>query len=393
MIQEIFTLNRLNGTVEYISPLAFMYSRVPLLVRYPKGLSNTTVTVSVVNDDIGESFNETRMLNAGSASFDLSRIMQCLAPDVTTMLQEQRRGLGAYTNFDVNLLLGGSLVWTGRFTGIYGALNANEAYRYNTAGEASPVNRRLWVNFPQTFALQRDENDEFYYQTAYAKLYPEDLNTDNFGYENNLMQSLRVLSDFDIEANRLLLQLKSGSAQTIGFSTDRAINAQAEVVGGNAPFWLRLQPDLTPRDASGVTYLRWLQRDGSIGYWLFRNGELQTSAEAGSSFQRYNANPNVPSYYVGEFVQFDGNPLLSDYAETRTMNLSAEIRNRDEYEYICGLLTSPVVDRLVDSETHEGWERVNIMPSSQGLSLRRDTPFSRTLELAIQLPRRDTIKL
>jgi hypothetical protein len=392
MINEtLIGSGRTIGTLSYISPLAFMYSRVPLLLSFLKPTGRVTVTVT--NQDTGESFQETRSTYNNKASFDLSRIMLYLAPDATSLLSESRAGLAAYTAFSVSLSIGSVEAWSLPFVGIYGALNANEFYRYNSEGLRGPVNRRLWVNFPQTFQIQIDESDEFYYQTeAGSKIYPERLNSDNFAYEDYLVQSLSALSDYDIDANSLLLQLKSGNAQTVGLSTDRAINAQAEVVGGNAPFWLRLHPDLTRRDATGVTYLRWLQRDGSIGYWLFRSGELQTTSEEAASFQRYNENPNVSSYW-DDFLHFDGNQLHADYAETRTLNLSAEIRNRDEFEYLCGLLTSPVVDRLVDSETHEGWERVNIMPSSQGLSLRRDTPFSRTLELAIQLPRRDTIKL
>lgn len=391
MINETLTESgRTIGTLSYISPLAFMYSRVPLLLSFLRPTGRVTVTVT--NQDTGESFQETRSTYNNKASFDLSKIMQYLAPDATSLLSESRAGLAAYTEFNVALAVGITEVWSMHFKGIYGALNANESYRYNSEGQRGPVNRRLWVNFPQTFQVQRDENDEFYYQTAGAKIYPERLNSDEFAYEDYLVHTLSTLSDDDIDANSLLLQLKAGIAQTIGLSTYCAINAQAEVVDSNAPFWLRLHPDLTRRDATGVTYLRWLQRDGSIGYWLFRSGELQTTSEEATSFQRYNENPNVSSHW-DEFLHFDGNQLHADYEETRTLNLSAEIRNRDEFEYLCGLLTSPVVDRLVDSETHEGWERVNIMPSSQGLSLRRDTPFSRTLELAIQLPRRDTIKL
>lgn len=391
MITDNFEYNRVTGTVKYISPVAFMYSRVPLLLRFLRPVGKVTVTVT--NDATGESFQETRSTYNNKASFDLSRIMLYLAPDATSLLSESRAGLAAYTKFNVALAVGTTEVWSMTFKGIYGALNANESYRFNSEGLGGSVNRRLWVNFPQTFQVQRDENNEFYYQTqAGAKIYPEMLSSDNFAYEDYLVHTLSTLSEYDPDANSLLLQLKAGNAQTIGLSTDRAINAQAEAVDSKAPFWLRLHPDLTRRDAPGVTYLRWLQRDGSIGYWLFRSGEQQTAVKESASFRRYSDNPNVPSYW-DDFLHFDGNPLHADYTETRTLNLSAEIYNRDEYEYLCGLLTSPVVDRLVDSEGHDGWERVNIIPSSQGLSLRRDTPFRRTIELAIQLPQRDTIKL
>lgn len=388
MTKETISLSgKAVGTLSYISQLAFMFSRVPLLLAFNRAIGKITVTVE--SQDTGESFQETRSAYNNKASFDLSKIMQYLAPDPSSLLHEERNGLAAYAMFNVSLSIGSTEVWSMPFVGIYGALNANEAYRFN--GANNPVNRRLWVNFPQTVQIQRDNDDAFYYQTeSGVKLYPDGLDIDERAYENDLMHTIALMSDN--VADRLLRQLRAGNAQTVGLSNALAISAQAEVVGGNAPFWLRLHPDLTRRDATGVTYLRWLQRDGSIGYWLFRSGELQTTSEEAASFQRYNANPNVSSYW-DDFLHFDGNQLHADYAETRTLNLSAEIRNRDEFEYLCGLLTSPVVDRLVDSETHEGWERVNIMPSSQGLSLRRDTPFSRTLELAIQLPRRDTIKL
>ena len=390
MTKETISLSgKAVGTLSYISQLAFMFSRVPLLLAFNRAIGKITVTVE--SQDTGESFQETRSAYNNKASFDLSKIMQYLAPDPSSLLHEERNGLAAYAMFNVSLSIGSTEVWSMPFVGIYGALNANEAYRFNAGGANNPVNRRLWVNFPQTVQIQRDNDDAFYYQTeSGVKLYPDGLGIDERAYENDLMHTIALMADN--VADRLLCQLRAGNAQTVGLSNALAISAQAEVVEGNEPFWLLLQPDLTPRHASGVTYLRWLQRDGSIGYWLFRSGELQTTAEEAASFQRYNENPNVSSYW-DDFLHFDGNQLHADYAETRTLNLSAEIRNRDEFEYLCGLLTSPVVDRLVDSETHEGWERVNIMPSSQGLSLRRDTPFSRTLELAIQLPRRDTIKL
>lgn len=390
MITETFEFNRNTGTVTYISPMAFMYSQVPLTVRLPRATGS--IRLKVECRDTGDSFEEIHALHEAVARFDLSKIMQYLAPDVTSLLSEQRNGLGAYAEFILTLYFAGTELWSSVWQGIYGALNANEAYRYNIAGKASPVSRRLWVNFPQTFAIQRDAHDEFYYLTeAGVKLYPEGANSDNFAHEDDLVHTLSTLSDNDIDANSLLFQLKAGIAQTVGLSNYYAINTQAEFVVSEEPYWLRLHPDLTPRDATGVTYLRWLQRDGSIGYWLFRSGELQTTSDAGTGFQRFLVNPNAPSY-VGEFAHFD-NALLADYTEARTLNLSAEIRNRDEYEYLCGLLTSPVVDRLVDSGQYQAWERVNIMPSSQSLSLRRDTPFSRTLELGVQLPRRDTIKL
>ena len=387
MTKDDIIYENTNGTVEYIGRLAFMYSCVPILVRLPKLSGRVSL---IVENEEGLRFEEARSLYDGTASFDISKIMLHLAPDVSGLLNEQRAGVGAYSVFSVSLSYFGTELWSTVMVGIYGALNANESYRFNPQGKAAPASRRLWVNFPQTLNLQRDNSDTFrFYTEDEASIYPGRLDTDNFSYEVDLMHTLSLVSNNSADA--LLRSLKGGAAQTVGLSNFLCVKAQAEEATDTI-YWLRIQPDLTPRDAQGVTFLRWLQRDGSIGYWLCKNGELQTSSEVSSSFRRFYDNPNAPSYW-DNFLNFDRNPQQTDYSEARTLSLSAEIYSYEDYEYLCGLFTSPVVDRFVIKEGQEAWERVNILPSSQGVSIRRGTPYVKQLEIAIQLPKRDTIKL
>ncbi|MBQ2015379.1 MAG: hypothetical protein II207_00075 [Clostridia bacterium] len=205
------------------------------------------------------------------------------------------------------------------------------------------------------------------------------------------MSLIDILSENGGSAAReYLSNLRAGRPQLIGLSTYTYISAQAEEGDYSGSYWLSLQPDLTPVDAPGRTYLRWLQRDGSVGYWLFHSGELQVAAAQGSTFQRFFNNPNAPSSSAPEFAN---NSRQADFTESRTLNLGTTANNLDEFEYLAGLMTSPVVDRYIKVGDSYGWQRVNVMPSSQAYSRKRDTPRVRQIELTIQLPDRDTIKL
>lgn len=395
MITETITIdNQTRLTVQYKVSPAFMYSRTPLLVSdSSQALATIDLRVSLL--ETGVSFVESRQFYNGEASFDLGSIMRLLAPDVTSLLSAQRGNRGASEAFFVELIYVDDIVWSRSYDAIFGALNANESYRCKALDVANPESRRLWVNYPQTFCLNQDIDDAHFFELpSGTKVAVENENPDDFSKEADLIQTLAV--SFDSETLSCFRALTAGLPQLVGLSNYVYVNAQAEQKTFNGPYWLKLIPDLTPAFAPGRTYLRWLQRDGSFGYWLFHSGELQVVASEGTSFQRYYANPDEPSYF-GDYVQFDRNARQADFNEARTLNLGTTVDSLEEFEYLAGLMTSPVVDRYVISGEnggeHAGWERVNVLPSSQAYSRKRSTPRMRQIELTIQLPDRDTIKL
>jgi hypothetical protein len=378
-------------TAQYNSSLIFMYSRTPLIFRCASPLKTGSIGLRVTNRRTGAMFEETRQFYNGEASFDLGALMRYLAPDVTTVMSAQRNFRGAFEDYMVQLLYQEGTYWTRYFVGIFGALNANESYRLRGLDQANPEPRRLWVNYPQTFTMTRDYDDNHPFELPNGeKLYARGDGPDYYSLELSLTDTLS--ENGGSAARDYLSNLRAGRPQLIGLSTYTYISAQAEEREYRGSYWLSLQPDLTPIFAPGCTYLRWLQRDGSFGYWLFQNGEVQVEASQGSSFRRFSVNPNAPSAWVYD-VEFANNPRLADFTETRVMNLGTSVNTLEEFEYLAGLLSSPVVDRFILSGDEHAWERVNVMPSSQAYSRKRDTPRVRQIEITIQLPDRDTIKL
>lgn len=375
------TIPDYNLEVEHPEGLAFMYSRTPLTVR---GLTNT-IDLKVTHVASGRSYVESRKPYSGEVSFDLATIMRYLAPDVTGVLSAARGGLGASETFAVSLEIVEEPVLSFELFGIYGALNAAESYR--PVEPLRPETRRLWVNYPQTVTTQK--NAEGYVGFNINKAFVDLHITGNFlSYEVDLLQALK--NDSRRPISEALEDLLGGISHIVELTSRYSVDEKGEVFEQDKVYFLKLQPDLTPVDAPGRTYLRWLQRDGSVGYWLFHTGELQVAAAQGSTFVRFFNNPNAPSSSAPEFAN---NSRQADFTESRTLNLGTTVNNLDEFEYLAGLMTSPVVDRYIKVGDSYGWQRVNVTPSTQAYNRKRDTPYVRQIELTIQLPDRDTIKL
>lgn len=389
--------------VEYRSIFAFMYSECPfsLYATEPNpGIDGFTIRVT--NTDTGQSYEEYRQFFDLNLRMDLSGILRNLAPDVTKVLGKTF----PYVGFKVEVLYDNSTpVYTFDFGGLYGALNTGESFAFSPYGAASPTPRRLWVNYPQTVRV-------FEVQVASRCGYtlPSDTSATALNY-----QTYKSVTEDDIirsfassgkpEYDEVLADLRAGVPRVVGVTICKSIDESGNVVDlpiNQEPlYWLKLMPDLTPFNAPGRVYLRWLQRDGSFGYWLFNAGELQLTSATNQTFNRHYFRRNeatsqfVNGYYFSSFAK---NPRHSDFSESRILGIGTTVNNEEEFKYLSGLLTSPVVDRMIvytNSRQDQcvGWERVNIAPSSQAYSKRFDTPRARQLEFTIQLPDRDTIKL
>ena len=395
MTYEYFYYNNEEVEVEYRSRIAFMYSRCPINL-YDASKTISGFTLRVKNMTTNESFSEDRRFYDGQLTFELGTIMRHLAPDVTKVLNlEGRDYRSAYASFQVAIEVNDDIYWSTNIEGIYGALNANESFRYEALNEKTPEPRRLWVNYPQTFRLFADLMETHAYKIPSSKLlYSNRGDSSIFAIEDSLIDTLeRYSGQNDSEAAAILNSLRKGTPQILGLSNSYSITAQGGSTSYEGFYWLKLQPDLTPAFAPGRTYLRWLQRDGSVGYWLFHSGEMQTAVSQDVSFQRYYDNPNFPSYSGRIAPLFENNPRQADFKENRTLNLGTTVNSLAEFEYLVGLMTSPVVDRYVMCGEKASWERVNILPSTHSYSRKRDTPHTQLLEFTIQLPDRDTIKL
>ena len=373
-----------NYTLEVILPdtPVFLYSPQALTVRnvgQTSGASQVRLTLTGAQG----SHTETRTMYNDVASFEMSRVMQLVTPDIDDIPARLADNGSLYdeVTFDLDFIAGDTGESFVPITGIdglscfclHGALDQLETY-----GDNEP--RRMWLNCPQTFNLWRTPGDE-----------------DAFVSVKGIEASVafpQECAEVDLRIIREQLELAGADLDKIfipGIPVDMDLSLRNRVAEGQVSARGRRVFTVTPDDskpADGV-YLRWLDRRGEMGYWLLTGSEIEYTASADQSFSRYyDGNPAAPR--SGSYI----NGQKADFREARTMALSATGLSPEEYDYLCGLATSPLVERLVGPEgTEEQWQRVNIAPSTHSRSIRRRTPRLYDFEVAIELPERNTVKL
>ena len=381
-----------DGKVHYIDSPLFVFSSAPVIVEMPDAPDGYPYQLSVINLNTQKQYDETRYIHNGRANFELSHILQYLAKDELSQIFSESVALaGTVTNFKITIteVEDGS---AGSFTvlAILGACDELESYAYAPEHpQNSPATRRMWMNYPQTVNMHSDYDDLFYVKTPGGDL-RLDVSPDYSIAEIDLLQELRSLDS--PAALEVVTKLNKGVPVTLGLPVYYQVSRLGEHIVREDHLFVRFIPDLTPLGEG--TYLRWLQRDGSFGYWLFQNGEISVAANESNAFLRaILTNPAEPSEY-GTIALFDRNASQADFSESQTLSLGTYVDNSDEFDYLLGLATSPMVDRLVYLEAGKmGWQRVNIAPGSYARSRKRTTPHRSAFEISIILPQRNTIKL
>lgn len=416
----------LQLTVRYPNSIAFMYSRQPVIVESYGNPGALTVAATLTCASTRKSHTERRNFYDKRVEFDIRRIMQLLAPDVDTLFQrldyDEGRSLTeaftlqiAYTDTD-----GASytILDVSDITAMYGALDQGEIYGEHTQ-------RRLWLNFPQTFNLWKDALGEVAFVLEDAYVYPDTAN-DGPCSECDLVGTMQALGD----TAGLAKLLPGRPMRNVGLTWLTRIEKGEEIAEEFRTVTL-IPEDCKPSDG---TYLRWLNRRGEVSYWLFKNSQIRVTSAANNSFERY---------YEGDPSEVLRNSYINsqkaDFREAREMILGAVGLSRDEFDDLCDLATSPLVERLVpnvpeedtevdivydgghakttsnvviqsgadqDTEVEAGdattgqqatepyiWQRVNVAAGTYARSNRRETPNRQDLEFVIELPERNTIKL
>lgn len=414
--------------ITYPNSIAFMFSRQPISIeaQYDASADIDSITVDVLNDLTGDVYSETRALFAGRVEFDISRILQLMSDDVDSLTRRLRHEAGQTMTVPFTIHISyNSAVWGSDMllafplTVMYGALDQGEIY-----GEHSQ--RRLWVNFPQTFNLWKNEEGEVAFVLDDAYIYPDIDNDSVPCHECDLIGTMLAAGELD----EFMRMLPERPQRNIGLTWLSRIELGAEQ--SQELRTVTLVPDYSKRDEG--TYLRWLNRRGEMSYYLFRNSQMRVSTTVEETFSRYYpGDPATPA---------DGvlyNPLRAQYREAREMVIGAVGVSRDEFEDLCDLASSPIVERLlpnvpeedtavdvvfdggtagtstkvqIDSEAGEEaevvaggaapdrlkadeyvWQRVNVVAGTYARNIRRTTPNRQDFEIVIELPERNTIKL
>lgn len=355
----------------------YMYSPFPVIVR---SAELDAVTLTLTNTMTGASHSETRSLYDGKAEFDIARVAQLLAPDVDEVFRmnlSQDGEAAPYTTMELVLeapSTEGLLTLT--LFALYGAQNQTE----ERFGKQS---RRIFVNYPQTIQIWKGSSEEMWLSGDYIdgdfypalSLFPAAPDM----VEMNLMQ--HIWRGEQVAALR--------EALVSGKPADISVACRfggVDTLSSRDYYGLKLVPDLTPRGTG--TFLRWLHRDGTFGYWHFASGTSTTGAASRTTFmRRIDGNPAEP--VNGAYR----NSVKADFIESRQIGLGTRCATQEEHDYLCGLVTSPVVERLIEVNGANRWQRVNVVPGSYARSMRFDAPSVQPFELAIELPPRNTVSL
>lgn len=376
-----------TAAIEYPNRIAFMYSRQPVIITHSMGAGSiwNKMKLTVTCDSNQRTHQETREIYGTRAEFDLSRIMQLLAPDVDTLLNRlnhlNNRSLTETFSFTLRIETekGSSVqIFESKsdIVALYGTLDQGETYGTHTQ-------RRLWLNFPQTFNLWKDEEGSAAFVFDGKYIYPE-VGKGGPCQECDLVATLKSHDD----TASLAKLLPERPVHNVGLTWKARIEHGAET---EVPQKLIT---LVPDDSKEGTYLRWLNRRGEISYWLFKNSQLRVTSAINSNFSRYyDGDPNTPNAGVYN------NSQKTDYREAREMALGALGLSRDEYDDLCDLATSPLIERLLPNvDDGSGapqhiWQRVNVAAGTFARNIKRNTPNMQDLEFIIELPERNTIKL
>lgn len=126
--------------------------------------------------------------------------------------------------------------------------------------------------------------------------------------------------------------------------------------GGKQYLLLRIDRDDTE---SGI-YLRWIDRHGFIRYWLFTAGEETREISSELSFIRNNLDDYLYGYY-------GDNGRRQGYDRTDSIKLCAPLVDRDTFDMLQDLASSPVVDMYLGgdwTQEEDQWMSVTIKAGS-----------------------------
>lgn len=142
-----------------------------------------------------------------------------------------------------------------------------------------------------------------------------------------------------------------GEIKSVTF-TD-AFDLTFRLQGGTQTRLLRIEYD----DSESGVYLRWVDRHGFYRYWLFAAGNEVRAVSSGTSFIRN----NLGEYDDAIYGYYGANGRRQSYEREDTVSLCAPLVDRDTYDMLQDIASSPVVDMYLGGDK---WQSVTIKTGS-----------------------------
>lgn len=120
-------------------------------------------------------------------------------------------------------------------------------------------------------------------------------------------------------------------------------------------------------------YLRWIDRQGFYRYWLFDTGEDKRTASADGEYMRNNL-----LQYDDKYGYQGASGRRQRYSREDSMEICAPLVDRDTFDLLQDIATSPVVDRWMGDNN---WSNVTIKAATYSKSTAELQDFTATLVL------------
>lgn len=354
-------------------PNSVHFSNVPALVRvyWTADDGNTfipeTITVQLSDPD-GRTYTEYRNVYNLEVVFDVRRFMQTAFAELNLDVVNYNGGMWT-RNYNFRTI---SAVVTytdnNNATVVVASFSVDSVFGNIERGESTGgnVRRRWFVNYPFTldFYCRRGEMFDLVVDGAQRPgvNFPQEQilsTTTASGYSRTLLNVKELIDPFTIEhAFRL--------SQPFGYVSKNDVETEGILT-------YNVEVDRTPAKAEKRVYLRWIDNQGRFCYWLFK--DLGTSdAVAASSF--VSADIINPVIYNGGMNR--GTEARQSFARTKTRTLGAKSVDRETFDFLLTLASSPFVDIFdgYDANDVPQWHSVNVSAATISKSTKPRQDFT-----------------
>lgn len=326
-----------NGiTIKYADAVGFAF--LPCIIK-ASGLGVASIETTIIRETKAHTYSVESF--ADSCIMDYREYVQALFDGISFgnldySRESQKSNLGANFTIIVNIKNSeGIELTTFSYTTFYvwGAMRAGETWNGRK--------KLTWfTHFPFSFG--------FYLNAASQIL---------VGYEGAPSRMVKPGIDGIVDINASVLPSKArywniydydGKIE-LGTFTDVFDLTFAMASGGKQSLLARIERN----DSEKGIYLRWVDRHGFYRYWLFTQGDESRAISSDTSFLRN----NLGEYDDTIYGYLGANGRRQGYGREDTIPLCAPLVDRETYDFLQDLASSPVVDMYLGGDK---WQSVTI---------------------------------
>lgn len=375
------TFQTQNYTVN--APNATHYAFNPALIQVNATGNNAvsaTVTVTGYDEDNeARTFEETRDLFNGRATFDIRRFLQILFDRIERFAMPYKWqgfmttdlvktvAVTIIINNDNNTV---TPVAPFKIDAVFGALMRGES----TGG----ILRRTWfVNFPFTVDLTTKYGDSIDITVdGDPSRGVQFFDHDEFDRDNQATPYNHAL----IDVAEYIDPHNVNKSVHIAIPHGIVVENDIETIGLTA---YHLTIDRTCADSGKHVYLRWIDNQGRFCYYLFKISGT-SDAVTGSSWQHDNG--DIPTAYVRNAAI--ETQVRQTFAAQKAVTIGAKLVDDETFDFLLMCAKSPVVDVFdgYDNESGEPlWHRVNVVPATYAKTMKQRQDFTMTINEPSQI--------